>query len=226
MVIIYIQLQGTELVHIPPNGKKENHRLKSTFERGYVSSQEGIVIQSWEIFSTSYQIAFKSWIEKPSRFTTTGGVARSFYLYPVFTKRRSLTSVYKSPLNLQWNRIFYQPTFVSCRNRWRHIQPLYTKRWTPARCVSWPLDFFFVSDVFHHITSPISPFLRGPINSRAFFVCFWGHGFRYVLTTWTALNQAWQVLFTPELWKRVRRFRSSENSPKRVNHQPPPKTIN
>ena len=43
-----ITLQETNVSHL---GKKENHRLKSTFKRGYVSFQEGItVLQMWPIY--------------------------------------------------------------------------------------------------------------------------------------------------------------------------------
>lgn len=71
----------------------------------------------------------------------------------------------------------HQPTvfFHPPQSEWRQIQPLYTKRWTPARYVFfWPLDVsFLVSDSFHHITSPISR-----SSSSKEIPPFLGHGFR------------------------------------------------
>ena len=81
-------------------------------------------------------------------------MARS-YVYPVFTKR-SLTSP-QVPTNL--------PCFFTHRNRSGGRSSLCTPRGGRLQDMSffWPLDFsFFVSDAFHHITSPTSQSSSSP----------------------------------------------------------------
>ena len=170
--MVNIQLQETTGKHIPPNWKRKIIIFKSILRRGYVSSQEGrsFDTKSGELFHIISDVSISQRVGwwKPSRFRTTGGMARS-YVYPVVTKtKRSLTSP-QAPTNPPF---FFHPP----QSEWRQIQPLYTKRWTPARYVFfWPLDVsFFVSDAFHHITCPISQSSSSPKK----FSFFGAYGFR------------------------------------------------
>ena len=150
---------------------KSNHHLQKYIWDGdmLVPRRVGPLIQSRDIFSTAYQMSvFLKELDDESHQASGPQVLWPGPMFIQFSPRKA-SQVHKSPPTY---RFFFHPP----QSEWQQIQPLYTKRWTPARCVFfWPLDVsFFASDAFYHITCPTSQSSSSPKKSPFLLSVVWG----------------------------------------------------
>ena len=147
--------------------------------RGYVSS-------------TSYQMSvFLKELDDESHQDSGPQVVWPGPMFTQFSPRpREASQVQKSPPTYR----FFSPTAIGMA-----ADPASVHQEVDAckMCIFfWPLDVsFFVSDAFHHITSPTSRSSSSPRNSPFFGARFpgtrWDHRFRE--TSFQLASQAWQA---------------------------------